>query len=196
MKGQKRSNRMFIEKELVASRAWLDLSGISAQVYLLFRLRCQVQRPKGLRTYTITNNGQLEFSYAEAKRKFGITAPRFRRAIDDLVEHGFIDITGSGLGVHKVLSTYAISERWKSWGEPTFVQKKRPKPSISNPGFKKDNKLTPKKKKFSSDENVHGAVNENIVPPRLTVNENVVPQDCDNPLPEKQVCQEMAEMTK
>jgi hypothetical protein len=194
VKGRKQSNRMFIEKELVASRAWLDLSGISPQVYLLFRLRCQVQRPKGLRTYTITNNGELCLSYAEAKRKFSITAPRFRRAIDDLLAHGFIDITGSGMGVHKVLSTYAISERWRSFGEPTFVRNERPKPSISNPGFRKGNKLTPRK--FSSDENVHGAVNENVVPPQFTVNENVVPQNYDNPLSEKQLSQELAEMTK
>jgi hypothetical protein len=194
MRGQKRSNRMFIEKDLLASHAWLDLGGISAQIYLLFRLRCQVMRPKGLRTYTITNNGELSFSYAEAKRKFGVTAPRFRRAIDDLVTHGFIDITGTGMGVHKILTTYAVSERWRSWGEPTFVQKERPKPSISNPGFRKGNKLTPQK--LSSDENVHGAVNKNVVPPPITVNENVVPENCDKPLPEKQLSQELAEIVK
>ena len=196
MKGRKHSNRMFIEKELVTSRAWLDLGPMSPQVYLVFRVKCQVWRPKGTRTYTITNNGQLEFSYREANRKFGVTPPRFRRVIDDLLDHGFIDITGTGMGVHKVLTTYAISERWRSWGGPNFVEKERPKPSISNPGFKKGNKLSPKRKKFSSDEVVHGTVNENVVPPQLTVNENVVPQNCDNALPEKQLCHELAEMAK
>jgi len=194
MRAQKRSDRLYVEKDLLTSRAWLDLGGISPQVYFLFRLRCQVQKPKGLRTWTITNNGRITFTYREARKKFGLTAPRFRRAIDDLIDHGFLSVKASGMGVHKVETYYEICDRWKSWGEPTFVKAERPKPSISNPGFRRGNKLT--RRKFSSDENVHGAVNENVVPPPLAVNENVVGQNHHKPLSDKELYQELAGITK
>jgi hypothetical protein len=170
---KKRSNRLFVERDLVKSKAWMSLGGIAPQVYLVFCAKCQVWRPKGSRTYTITNNGEIHFSYAEAKKSYGITAPRFRRAIDDLIAKGFIDIESTGMGVHKALTYYRISERWRSYGCPTFKQAKRPQPPVSNPGFRRGNTLSPKKK--SSDENVHGAVNEKVVPPCGTVNETVVP---------------------
>ena len=64
--------------------------------------------------YLFVNNGELEYTYKEAEAK-GITRPRFRNGIDQLVERGFIDIThqGSG-GVRGDKSKYAISERWRN----------------------------------------------------------------------------------
>ena len=159
---RKTKDRLFIERDIVRSRAWLSLGGIAPQVYTIFRAKCQNERPKGCCNWKIINNGQIYFPYSEAK-KYGITAPRFCRAIDDLIEKGLIDVTETGMGVHKIQSLYAISERWRSYGEPMFVSAKRSKPPISNMGFRRGHTFTPKKK--SSNENVTVSTNENVVPP-------------------------------
>ena len=36
--------------------------------------------------------------YAEAKEKYGITQPRFMRAIDDLIDKGFLDVVKNAIG--------------------------------------------------------------------------------------------------
>jgi len=71
---------------------------------------------KGTEKWFIENNGEIVFFYTEALNKYGITKPRFQRAVDELVEKGFIDITHHGGGVKGDSSTYAISERWQDYG--------------------------------------------------------------------------------
>jgi hypothetical protein len=83
---------MYIEKDLVRSKAWLALGGVAPQVYMIFRTKCQMGREKWDQNWSITNNGQIYFPYTEAQKTYGITAPRFRRAIDDLIDKGMIDI--------------------------------------------------------------------------------------------------------
>ena len=113
----------------------------------------------GKRGPVIINNGEIVFTYGEAKKKYGISKNRFTRALKELVAKGFIDITDTGMGVHKVTTYYAISERWWDYGTTEFKEVKWPKSKIANPGFKRGNKLWQKaRKKKSSDENVHGAV--------------------------------------
>ncbi len=151
---------------MVKSLVWLSLSGAAKSIYLIFRTKCQIVKFKGKpgkRGPVIINNGQIVFTYAEAKRKYSITPSRFRRALDELIEKGFIDIADTGMGVHKVTTFYAISERWRDYGTQEFKKVDRPKPSIANPGFKKGNELWKRAcKKKSSGENVHSAVNTNV----------------------------------
>jgi hypothetical protein len=151
---------------MIKSGAWLSLSGTAIQVYLLFRCKCQIakrsrrpgKRSEGL-IERLLNNGELVFTYIEAAQKHKITAGRFRRAIDELVEKGFIDITATGMGVHKVESLYAISERWQSYGTPLFRPAKRPVPNIRGCGFRKGNKLWQKAhRKKSTAICAHGAM--------------------------------------
>jgi len=60
------------------------------------------------------------------------------RAIDTLIEHGFLDISHSGSGGKKGdKSLYAISERWKVWGTDAFTPVSRPKDTRAGRGFKK-----------------------------------------------------------
>lgn len=147
---------------LVKSEVWLSLSGTAMKVFLLFRTKCRMEKFRGKpgkRGPVILNNGEIVFSYREAQKKYGISASRFRRAIDELVAKGFIDIAHTGMGVHKVATWYAISERWRDYGTPQFKEVKWPKPNIANPGFKRGNKLWRKaRKKKSSAKNAHGAV--------------------------------------
>ncbi len=151
-----------LEQSLVKSEAWLSLSGAATIVYLIFRTKCRIDKPPGKpgkRRRVILNNGEIVFTYIEAKSRYGISKSRFRRALKELVAKGFIDIADTGMGVHKVTTYYAISERWRDYGTPKFKEVKWPRPKIANPGFKRGNTLWKKaQKKKSSDENSHGAV--------------------------------------
>jgi DNA-binding PadR family transcriptional regulator len=97
----------------------------------------------------ILNNGEIEFTYEEAEQQYGITAGRFVRAIDELVEKGFIDIPETGMGVHKVKTYYGISERWRDYETSSFREMHRPERSIKC-GFCKGNKLWQKAKRKKS----------------------------------------------
>ena len=142
-------SKIVIDADLVLSRAFLNLTGIAPQVLLLFlRRRRMVKLGRaGKERWVIENNGEIVFPYAEAENKFGITRPRFQRAIDQLVDHGFIDIAHSGGGMLKDVSKYTISARWQDYGTTKFIQKPRKK-DTRGLGFKK------KKQSNISNENV------------------------------------------
>jgi hypothetical protein len=129
---------------LVKSVAWLSLGGTAKDVYLLLRTKCRIikqQGKTGKRGPVIANNGELEFTYDAAEEKYGITTGRFTRALDQLVDRGFIDVAATGMGVHRVKTWYAISDRWPDYGTPDFKPATRLRPSIANPGFKKGDEL-------------------------------------------------------
>ncbi|GAH34362.1 unnamed protein product [marine sediment metagenome] len=88
--------------------------------------------------WRITNNGEIQFSYREAKKEHHISNGRFTRAIDDLIRVGLIDIAKTGFGLHKDVTLYAISDRWKKFGTDEFMVKKRQKRK-QNLGFAKGN---------------------------------------------------------
>jgi hypothetical protein len=135
-------SKIVIDAGLVLSRAFLRLTGVAPQVYLLFLRRRRLVKlgRTGNEKWVIENNGKIVFPYAEAENKFGITRPRFQRAIDKLVEHGFIDIVHSGGGMVKDISKYSISERWINYGTSRFIGKQRPK-DTRGLGFKKKEPL-------------------------------------------------------
>ncbi len=62
------------------------------------------------REWVLVNNGEIRFTYLEAQEKWGIAPGKFRRAIDELVRVGLIEITDTGFGLHKDATLYAISE--------------------------------------------------------------------------------------
>ena len=133
---------IFIDSDLVSSKVFHCLTGAATHVYLLFLKRRQMKKSgrKGKERWVISNNGEIVFPYAEAKEKFGITPPRFQRALDQLVEHGFIDIVHSGGGMLRDISKYSISSRWMDYGTSKFIEKQRPK-DTRGLGFKKKGAL-------------------------------------------------------
>lgn len=166
---KKPSKFMSIEKRLVESKAYLSLSGFSAQLYMLFKLRCVVEpvesgKPgKHEPEWVITNNGDIVFTYKTAKARYGVTSSRFVRAIDDLILKGFLDINETGMGVHKQTTKYTISERWRKYGTNEFERAERQK-AAWNPGTK-----NLKTKKKSSNEIVTETSNENVTYGRFLV---------------------------
>jgi DNA-binding PadR family transcriptional regulator len=118
---------MYIPRELFMSLAWLSLpTDTACKVYIIFRSKCRMEPVQGNAgkkrkgAYVIGNNGQIQFTYKEAFEKYGFTDGKFRRAIDQLVAAGLIDITHSATGMQKETSLYAISERWRAWGTDKF----------------------------------------------------------------------------
>ena len=118
-----------IDQDVVKSVAWLSLSGVAPQVYTLFltKRRMEKMKRRGSKEYICTNNRELIFPYREAESNYKITQPRFLRAIDQLIDHGFIDIAKLGRPVAKEPTEYALSERWREYGKAGFQQKKRQK---------------------------------------------------------------------
>jgi DNA-binding PadR family transcriptional regulator len=147
-----------LQQHLVQSRAWLSLTGVAPQVFTIFRCKCQFGDPPGKpgkHRKVILNNSRIEFTYLEAKHKYGIKKSRFTRAIDQLVERGFIDVATIGGGTHKVKTLYAISERWRDYGTAAFQDAKRPRLDVRI-GFQGRNY-----KKKSTLENERGSTLEN-----------------------------------
>jgi len=133
-----------LDRQLVESPAWFSLSGTSMKVLVLFWLKARIET-KGRKRY-IANNGHLRLTYEEVRERYGIFPARFKRALSELIEKGFLEVTRQGQGRFKRASEYAISWRWKGWGKPgfrTIRMKENPPPA----GFNKLKKAKPARAK-------------------------------------------------
>ena len=148
------------------------LSKTGQNVFLIFLTKRQVSKVgrKGKEKTVIVNNGEIVFSYCDAKKKYGIPATTFARAIDQLMKFGLIDINHLGGGMAKDMTTYYISYRWEYYGTPEFKKKLRPK-DTRGLGLTSENweEITGKKRKASlkiSNENVTRTSNKNVTASR------------------------------
>lgn len=143
-KSKRASPNLVISKDLIKSKAWLDLgkkSSISAQVYLIFLSKRKMEKTgkRGHERWQCTNSQEIIFTYAEALKKFEITQPRFMRAIDGLIDNGFLDIVKSASGLFKEVTLYGFSERWRKYDTPDFEKVSRTKRNLTT-GFCKPRK--------------------------------------------------------
>jgi hypothetical protein len=142
---QRKWDRMFVSRKQITSKAFLSLKTAAAcQVFMIFLNKCKWEKVQGKTAkrkapYYLANQGEIQFTYLEAEQKYGISSGKFRRAIEQLVAVGLIDIAKSGFGLHKDVSHYAISDRWEKYGTEEFVPMERPK-RIPKLGFRKGNK--------------------------------------------------------
>ena len=125
----KKPKGVYIEPDLIDSMAYMGLNGTAAKVLIWFLRRRQVSKVgrKGKESWTVTNNGKIVFSYAEAEKKYGLTRARFSRALNQLIELGFVDIDHHGGGMMGDCTLYALGKRWRNYGTDQFIQKSRPK---------------------------------------------------------------------
>jgi len=121
-------NRSFcmLEPDLIESEACRDLSGKWALMVLVrFHQKAHRKNPskkkQALHRYIITNNGEIVFTYSEAK-ELGIKSERtFNKVLKQLVEDkGFIDIAEPGNWYEKRPTKFAISNRWKLYATPDY----------------------------------------------------------------------------
>ena len=140
---QNRSKVVVLEQRLLKSKAYRSLRTPTAYFVLgIFMTKRQLVKVgrRGKEQWDIANNGEIVFTYKEAKEKYCISSGAFRDAIDELREKGFIDIAAIGMGVHKVTTFFSVGDRWKLYGTPEYKEPKpRPKKPI-NRGFQKGNK--------------------------------------------------------
>ncbi len=128
---------MFVSRTIITSTAFLSLRAQGApQVFLVFLGKCRYERIQGKTAkrkadHVHVNSGELRFSYREAKEEYGIPAQRFTRIIDELVSVGLLDIAHSGVGLHKDVTLYGVSDRWRAYGTAEFVAAERPKRKLS-----------------------------------------------------------------
>ncbi len=153
--------KIWTERRLFKAEAFRSLRGSSIKVYFDFRLKLQWKPVKPSKPaqrgkeWVPTNNGELIYTYGEAKKN-GFNPPRFRDALDELVEKGFIDITHSGGGIEGDCSKYAVSERWRKYGKEDFEELIRPKDLRKGRGFARmhDEKKKSKELKAKKSTNV------------------------------------------
>jgi len=172
------SNALYIDRRLPTSKAFLSLkTAIATQVLLIFYSRrrvVKVRGKKGRTGFEVINKDKLTFTYAEASKKYGITAPRFDRAIKELVEKGFLDIARTGMGLHKLTTFYSLSDRWLNYGTKQFCPAQRRKSRQFNMGFKKGNQLAKSaREKKTTNANVHGTMNANVHGGLIAMHTNV-----------------------
>lgn len=130
MSKKRTPGQVAIERDLISSPAYLSLTGTAPQVLLLFLSRRVFERRKTQKKkrgeWVCTNADQLSVTYSEAEG-LGINGKRFTRAIDQLIEKGFLDITHPGGMVRGDVSRYGLSERWRLYGTTEFQPATRPK---------------------------------------------------------------------
>jgi hypothetical protein len=158
LKNRNFRNRSFcmLEADLIESDALRDLSGKAALLVLIrFHQKAHRRKTRGSRRsiqrYEITNNGEIVFTYAEAK-ELGIASSRtFWKACRELVEKGFTDLAEHPNWLEKQPAKWAISTRWKWYAtdrfEPATIERILP-PGV---GFQKKEKNKKAFTKVNSD---------------------------------------------
>jgi hypothetical protein len=125
------NDKIWFSKALLRSSAFRSLSKWSLLVYFDFLRKRQMSLipHKEKKIYIIKNNGDIEYSFIEAERK-GIGRREFNKALNELIEKGFIDVDRLGKGgrmkidkrgqIVGDMTTYFIADRWKDYGKHTF----------------------------------------------------------------------------
>ena len=115
---------IYIERDILESDAYWDLTGIAAQVYMVFLMkRILSDKPFGKnKVRLIANNGEITYTFKEACKNHRIPKSNFLRARDQLIRAGLIEIAEDG-GCHHT-TKYTISNNWRNYPEQTFERPK------------------------------------------------------------------------
>lgn len=135
----KYSDNLFFSRRLLSSEAYMTLKDASIKVLNFFYMKRQfakVNTPKG-KKYVQTNNGDLVFTRKEAL-DLGFTSPRFTKAIDGLINAGFLSITHQGGGMAQDNSTYKLINEWEKFGTAEFKITPRQKGTCINESYKEN----------------------------------------------------------
>ena len=135
---QRKSSVIVLERELITSNAILSLKGKAPMVLLIFLGKRQLEKlgKRGHEKWVCTNNGEIEFTYLEAEKKYGWGKKQFSKALKDLHAKGFIDIADLGGGYQRHKTKYSISERWRTYDTDDFDYKSWPEDNLQR-GFRK-----------------------------------------------------------
>ena len=117
MKNYKLSPGTWFEREMFESRAYISLKGFAPQLLVLILGKRQFIKhgKKGREKRICTNCDRINITYAEFSNKYGITQPRLTRAIDQLLEKGFLSIVNAGGTYRQDKAVYSLSDNWQIW---------------------------------------------------------------------------------
>ena len=101
-----------ITNNMMESKAWEGLTCHAMALYIHIKAK-----------YNFTNDDNLSFTYVEGKKL--MDKKTFTKAIDKLIESGFIYIVRQGL--LKECSIYGLSKEWQYFGTTAFDIKPRVK---------------------------------------------------------------------
>lgn len=131
-----------LDPRIIESKAFLELSGKAAMLSLIrFHQKAYRKRKKGKRGFQhliISNQGEIVFTYGEAK-ELGMKSTRtFHKILKELIEEkGFIDIEKRGNYYNNEPTLYRISDRWRKYGTRQYEKAKIPRVLPKGLGFKK-----------------------------------------------------------
>ena len=130
----------WLQQDVMESQAYNALKGWASQLLTHFlRKRWFDNMKVGKKEKKVcTNCDSIPFTQIEANRKYGITQPRFNRAIDQLLAKGFISIKHQGGACQGDKSIYALVDIWQLW-RPGAVFEVREQDPVER-GFRKPKK--------------------------------------------------------
>jgi len=147
----------WIERELFQSKAFINLKGFAPQLLILIlgKRHMKLTGRKGKEKWICTNSDSISFTYIEAQKKYGVSKKRFSRAVDQLLEKGFLTIVHQGGAYKQDKSVYGLSDNWLIW-YPGMVFEKRKSSDVER-GYCK-----PKKKVTVINAPIHTVINAPI----------------------------------
>ena len=122
----KASPGTWVEKELWESKAFCFLQGFAPQLLLFFLGKRQFDYVgrKGKEKRVCVNCDKINLTYVEMK-KYRISQPRMTRAIDQLLEKGFISIVNPGGGYNQDKAIYTLIDKWRIWHPGACLEKRK-----------------------------------------------------------------------
>jgi hypothetical protein len=103
---------------MMESPAWKSLDVYEQALYLHIKSKFKInQRGE-------SNEKDLSYTYDEGQRL--MSAKRFTKSIDRLIETGFIDLIKHRKHTREC-NIYGLSDRWQEYGTAAFREKARPK---------------------------------------------------------------------
>jgi hypothetical protein len=97
---------------MMESKAWCELSSYAIQAYLLIKIK-----------YRGENENDISLTYKEGIEH--MTKRRFTKAIDELIEYGFIVMVKHRQNTREC-NLYGLSDMWQQYDTEGFKITKRP----------------------------------------------------------------------
>jgi len=129
-------------KRMLRCKAFVKLTGAAKQILLELYMRLKtnaIGKGKGKKFFA-ENNGELVLSYKSITGQYGYSSATISKAIDQLVDYGFIEIAELGCGVKRQSHKIALITNWQNYGTESFFKGKGKADEPVNGGFKKRKK--------------------------------------------------------
>jgi hypothetical protein len=118
---------LVLSKTMLHSKPFIKLTGAAKQILIELRIRlkvdgCKVKKNarRGKNQFFAGNNGELVLTYSGLHNQFEYSTRTISKALDQLINYGFIEIAQLGCGVKRQSHKIALIENWRQYGTPGF----------------------------------------------------------------------------